>query len=63
MAFWTICPILSFEVIRMTDYKKLYLTMFRASEKAIELLIEAQRKCEEEVLRSGEDENSETETI
>jgi hypothetical protein len=47
----------------MTDYKKLYLTMFRASEKAIELLIEAQRKCEEEVLRSGEDENSETETI
>lgn len=63
MTFWTICPILSFEVIRMTDYKKLYLTMFRASEKAIELLIEAQRKCEEEVLRSGEDENSETETI
>lgn len=63
MPFWTICPILSFEVIKMTDYKKLYLTMFRASEKAIELLIEAQRKCEEEVLRSGEDENSETETI
>lgn len=63
MTFWTICPILSFEVIIMTDYKKLYLTMFRASEKAIELLIEAQRKCEEEVLRSGEDENSETETI
>ncbi len=63
MTFWTICPILSFEVIKMTDYKKLYLTMFRASEKAIELLIEAQRKCEEEVLRSGEDENSETETI
>ena len=63
MTFWTICPILSFEVIRMTDYQKLYLTMFRASEKAIELLIEAQRKCEEEVLRSGEDENSETETI
>ena len=49
MTFWTICPILSFEVIKMTDYKKLYLTMFRASEKAIELLIEAQRKCEEEV--------------
>lgn len=63
MTFWTICPILSLEVIKMTDYKKLYLTMFRASEKAIELLIEAQRKCEEEVLRSGEDENSETETI
>jgi len=63
LTFWTICPILSFEVIKMTDYKKLYLTMFRASEKAIELLIEAQRKCEEEVLRSGEDENSETETI
>lgn len=63
MTFWTICPIFSFEVIKMTDYKELYLTMFRASEKAIELLIEAQRKCEEEVLRSGEDENSETETI
>lgn len=63
MTFWTICPVLSFEVIKMTDYKELYLTMFRASEKAIELLIVAQRKCEEEVLRSGEDENSETETI
>ena len=36
----------------MTDYKELYLTMFRASEKAIELLVEAQRKCEELYINS-----------
>ncbi len=31
----------------MPDYKKLYLRMFRASEDAINLLIKAQRECEE----------------
>lgn len=36
----------------MTDYKELYLIMFRASEKAIELLVEAQRKCEELYINS-----------
>ena len=29
------------------DYKKMYLTMMRASEKAIRILIEAQQACEE----------------
>ena len=29
------------------DYKEMYLTMMRASEKAIRILIEAQQKCEE----------------
>ena len=31
----------------MPDYKKMYLRLFRASEEAINLLIEAQRECEE----------------
>lgn len=31
----------------MTDYKEMYLILFRATEKAANILIEAQRKCEE----------------
>lgn len=31
----------------MPDYEKMYHTMFKASEAAIELLIAAQRECEE----------------
>ena len=31
----------------MPDYKELYLTMFRAAEEAVNILIAAQRKCEE----------------
>ncbi len=31
----------------MADYKELYLTMVRATEQAIDILIEAQRKCED----------------
>lgn len=31
----------------MPDYKEMYLTLFRATEKAINTLIEAQRTCEE----------------
>ena len=31
----------------MPDYKKMYLTLFRATEQAINTLIEAQRECEE----------------
>lgn len=31
----------------MPDYQKMYLMMFRASEKAINLLIAAQQACEE----------------
>ena len=30
----------------MADYKKMYVTMVNAAEKAMELLIEAQRQCE-----------------
>lgn len=36
------------------DYKKMYYIMFRASEKALNIIIEAQRKCEEMYL-SAED--------
>lgn len=31
----------------MPDYKKMYLTLLQASEDAINLLIKAQRECEE----------------
>ena len=31
----------------MTDYKELYLTMMRATEQAIRILIDAQQTCEE----------------
>ncbi len=32
------------------DYKELYLKLFRATEAAIRLLVEAQRECEEAYL-------------
>lgn len=33
--------------MNMADYKELYLKMVRETEKAIQILIEAQRDCEE----------------
>ena len=38
----------------MPDYQEMYLTMIRASEKAIRILIEAQQKCEELYLNAEE---------
>ena len=35
------------EVMGMPDYKEMYLKMVRASEQAINILIKAQRECEE----------------
>lgn len=40
----------------MPDYKEMYLTMVRASEKAINILTAAQRECEELYLSSPETE-------
>lgn len=40
----------------MPDYKTMYLTMVQASEDAINLLIKAQRECEELYLSSAEPE-------
>ncbi len=40
----------------MPDYKKMYLTMFRASEEAVNLLLQAQRECEELYISSLETE-------
>ncbi len=45
----------------MSDYKEMYLTMVRASEKAIDLLVEAQQKCEEMYLSSKDEEEAEEE--
>ena len=36
------------------DYKELYLTMMRASEKAIRILIEARQQCGERLLEAEE---------
>ncbi len=45
MIFWTICP----KVYRgdKMQYKEMYYRMLRASEEAINILIEGQRACEE----------------
>lgn len=40
----------------MPDYQELYLTLFRATEKAVNLLIEAQQTCEELYLSAEEPE-------
>ena len=37
------------------DYKEMYLKMVRASEDAINILIEAQRECEEMYIKAGDD--------
>lgn len=43
----------------MSDYKEMYLTMAREVEKAINILIAAQQKCEE-IYINGEDDGQET---
>ena len=43
----------------MVDYKKMYVTMVDAAEKAMELLIEAQRQCEELYIETEEPSNRE----
>ena len=45
----------------MPDYQKMYLALFKASEEAINLLIEAQRECEELYMsaRDGAEEDTE----
>ena len=40
----------------MADYKEMYLTMVRATEKAINILIEAQQKCEDIYINASSDE-------
>ena len=40
----------------MPNYKEMYLTMVRATESAINMLIQAQRKCEEMYVDSSDEE-------
>lgn len=42
----------------MADYKEMYETMVRASEKALNIIIDAQRKCEEMYLAAEETEKA-----
>ena len=50
LTFWTICPIIIKGVVALPDYEELYYSLFRATEKAISILIDAQRKAEETIL-------------
>lgn len=43
----------------MPDYKEMYETMVRASEKALNIIIEAQRQCEEMYLAAEEKDEEE----
>ena len=45
----------------MPDYKEMYLTLFRASEEALDILIAAQRRCEEMYLAVGGEEPAQAE--
>ena len=45
----------------MPDYKEMYLTLFRATEKAINCLIEAQKNCEEMYIGMDESQSDENE--
>lgn len=38
----------------MQDYQELYLTMIRASEQAIRVLIEAQQQCEDIIINESD---------
>ena len=49
------CPNITL-VMTMADYKKMYLTLFRATEDAANILIAAQRECEEMYLNAPEPE-------
>ncbi len=39
---------------KMSDYKEMYLKMFRASEQAVNILLMAQKECEEHYISSTE---------
>ena len=43
------------------DYKEMYLNLFRASEEALDILIAAQRRCEEMYLAAGGEETAQAE--
>ena len=45
----------------MGDYKEMYLRLFRASEEAMNIIIKAQRECEEMYMNGVESQASPTE--
>lgn len=45
----------------MPDYKEMYLTLFRATEKAVRILTQAQVQAEELFLSAEDDEEEQTE--
>lgn len=53
MTFWTICPKTCL-VMDMADFEKMYYELFRATERAINILTKAQNKCEDMYINSPE---------
>lgn len=46
---------------KMPDYKEMYFTMLAASEKAIRIIIEAQRECEDMYINADDDDEDQDE--
>ena len=44
----------------MPDYKEMYLHLMRETEKAIDILVQAQRECEQKYVESEEENSGET---
>lgn len=44
----------------MPDYKEMYLHLMRETEKAIDILVQAQRECERKYVESEEENSGET---
>lgn len=44
---------------KMPDYKEMYFTMLAASEKAIRIIIEAQRECEDMYINADDEDEEE----
>ena len=49
-----ILSIIRGEVIKMADYKKMYLTLLNGIEEAIDILVKAEQECEEIYINSPE---------
>ena len=47
----------------MADWKEMYLTMFRANEKAMQILEAAQQECEEMYMRDGDPERDDEDRL
>lgn len=52
------CPIIDNEVIIMSDYKAMYLSLFNSVTDAVKILTDAQKKAESMYIESGDEPSS-----